>query len=525
MILADRCNVRLVWFEDVVDHKKRERILKANPNKSPPMSLPSSPSHPKPKDMAFVFLSHGTTAKPKCFSFTHEQVVSATMNLIVIIHCGGKMFNGLDILISDLYKSYPLAVMLEYAVYLYGSTVVYTRPTFHEFLEDLLSVRPTIVHIMPSSLERLYHIVEDRKKSPCAKWALRKTIEKKMLNLNEKRKVDRICLECMGSLRGGFPNSYKYTKIGLTSGDHVGRSLIGFARSLFSCYFTHIYGPVETLGLGAHALPFNHPFNAVVGPPTPSTVIKLSPSDQIPDSDAKSENIIIRECYHGRQITRQVSWLAIRSGEMGLVSIKAPFAADSYQICVPTAGDPTNPSLKVEKCVGYPFVQTTDIGKWSKSGELQVLGRLEDIVHLAQGFVSLAKIESVLRSSKFVAQICIVGRKNEAPFIALVYPDKEMLKNYVQKKKDATARAQVDKELRAPTDGSDEIFQHRPNIEEFILADFNAMGAANKLPIGISALRVSLQPFGPWNGQARRYLMLQLYAKELDPIFDAYAYH
>jgi len=343
----------------------------------------------------------------------------------------------------------------------------------------------------------LYHIVEDRKKSPCAKWALRKTIEKKMLNLNEKRKVDRICLECMGSLRGGFPNSYKYTKIGLTSGDHVGRSLIGFARSLFSCYFTHIYGPVETLGLGAHALPFNHPFNAVVGPPTPSTVIKLSPSDQIPDSDAKSE--------------------------MGLVSIKAPFAADSYQICVPTAGDPTNPSLKVEKCVGYPFVQTTDIGKWSKSGELQVLGRLEDIVHLAQGFVSLAKIESVLRSSKFVAQICVVGRKNEAPFIALVYPDKEMLKNYVQKNKDATARAQVDKELRAPTDGSDEIFQHRPNIEEFILADFNAMGAANKLPIRISALRVSLQPFGPWNGQARRYLMLQLYAKELDPIFDAYA--
>ena len=40
-------------------------------------------------------------------------------------------------------------------------------------------------------------------------------------------------------------------------------------------------------------------------------------------------------------------------------------------------------------------------------------------------------------------QICIVGRKNEAPFIALVYPDKEMLKTWVQKNKDATAREQV----------------------------------------------------------------------------------
>ena len=34
MILADRCNVRLVWYEEVINKAKRERILKANPNKT-----------------------------------------------------------------------------------------------------------------------------------------------------------------------------------------------------------------------------------------------------------------------------------------------------------------------------------------------------------------------------------------------------------------------------------------------------------------------------------------------------------
>ena len=35
------------------------------------------------------------------------------MNLLVIIHCGGKTFNGSDILISDLFKSYPLGIRSE----------------------------------------------------------------------------------------------------------------------------------------------------------------------------------------------------------------------------------------------------------------------------------------------------------------------------------------------------------------------------------------------------------------------------
>ena len=37
--------------------------------------------------------------------------------------------------------------------------------------------------------ETLHHIVVDRKKSPCAKWALKKTIENKMIALNEKKLV------------------------------------------------------------------------------------------------------------------------------------------------------------------------------------------------------------------------------------------------------------------------------------------------------------------------------------------------
>jgi len=494
MVLADRCNVRLVWYEDVINKTKRDRILKANPVHAP---TPSTPSHPTPKDIAFVFMSHGASSKPKCCSFTHEQVVAAAMNLLLIIHCGGKMSNGTDILISDLYKSLPLGVLLEYVVYMHGSTVVYTRQSFHEYIEDLLSVKPTIVHILPSSLQRLHHIVVDRKKSPCAKWALKKTIENKMIALNEKKVMKRICLECMGSLRGGFPNSYKFTKVGLTSGDYLEVELMGFARSLFSSYFTQIYGTAETLGLGAHALPLHHPHFPVVGPPAPSCVIKLTPSDGIPGTQT--------------------------DGGMGLVCIKAPFAADSYQICVPTAGDPTNPSLKVVKQQDFPFVKTNDIAKWGKSNELQLLGRLEDIVKIPGGFLSLAKMESLYRSSKFVAQICVVGIKNESPLIGLVYPDKEMLKVWVQKNKDATAREQVDKELQPQKGGSEETFKRKPNIEEIIMDDLKQIGTLNKLHVGVKALRVSLQPFCPWNGQPRRYLMLELYGEELNPIFDSVA--
>jgi len=492
MILADRCNVRIVWFEDVGDQKKRNRILKSSDNQSAP-SAGISP--PMGKDAAFVFVSHGSTSKPKSFTFTHEQVVSATMNLISIIQNGKNMTNGSDILISDLNKSLPVGVMLEYAVYLHGSTVCYTRQTFHEYIEDMLRIRPTIVHILPSSLERLHHIVVERKKSPCAKWALRKTIENKMIALNEKRCTKRICLECMGSLRGGFPNSYKFTKVGFTSGDFVPMNVMAFARSLFSCYFTQIYGMTGSLGLGAHAQAFHHSEYDAIGPAAPSAVIEIKPCDKIPNSAAGSE--------------------------VGLVHIKAPFMTDSYQICVPTQGDPTNPSLKLEKCDEYPLVKTTDIGTWTKSGELQLLGRLEDIVSVSGGFCSLAKVESVLRASKFVAQICVASRKSQSSLLALVYPDKEMLNKWVLKNKDSVARERISKELKPPKDDTEEVFQYRPNVEEILLADLKLIGEASQLPVAVKAVRVALQPFGPWYGQPRRYLILELFGKELNPIFDA----
>ena len=52
----------------------------------------------------------------------------------------------------------------------------------------------------------------------------------------------------MPYIRFSFVVNPKKNKIGLTSGDYVGIELMAFARSLFSCYFTQIYGTTETLG-------------------------------------------------------------------------------------------------------------------------------------------------------------------------------------------------------------------------------------------------------------------------------------
>jgi len=408
-----------------------------------------------------------------------------------------------NVLVSDLPKEAPLGVLLEYLMYAYGSTVVYTRETLHEYFQDLLMIRPTIIHMSPSAIVRLHHVVVTRKTSKIAKWAMAKTIKKKINNLNQKKATNRVCLECMGSLRGGFPKSYKNAKIVLTSGDFLEEEVMAFARSLFSCYVVHLYGTTETLGLAAASPPLAHPSEACVGLPTPSSVIKLEPYKDVP---GPMKDLV---------------------DETGVILISCPFSATSYQVTVPTNGDPTKPSLKLEKVKRVSgSVKTDDIGTWTKSGELMIIGKLADLLPFGgggdtgdSGVFSLTRLESVYRTSPFVAQICVLCRKES--LVALVYPEKNILKQWAKKNASPETNAKIEKQLAIPKSGipNDEAFKRKPHVEDIIMPDLKRVGDVYGLKVDLDGIRVSCQPFCMWYGQPRRYLIDHLYDHEIRTSF------
>ena len=81
-----------------------------------------------------------------------------------------------------------------------------------------------------------------------------------------------------------------------------------------------------------------------------------------------------------------------------------------------------------EDSEGRRWFRTGDIGQFDKCGTLKIIDRKKDLVKLQFGeYVSLGKVESVLKSSPVVTDICIYGESTKSYVVALVCPARPAL--------------------------------------------------------------------------------------------------
>ena len=77
---------------------------------------------------------------------------------------------------------------------------------------------------------------------------------------------------------------------------------------------------------------------------------------------------------------------------------------------------------------GIRWFRTGDIGRFEEDGKLTIVDRKKDLVKLQGGeYVSLGKVESVLKGCPVVANVCIFGDSTQSYVVAVVCPVKEIL--------------------------------------------------------------------------------------------------
>ncbi len=100
---------------------------------------------------------------------------------------------------------------------------------------------------------------------------------------------------------------------------------------------------------------------------------------------------------------------------------------------------------------GRRWFKSGDIGQLMPSGTLKIIDRKKDLVKLQFGeYVSLGKVEAVLKTCPIVENVCIYGEATKSYCVALVVPDRAQLSSLAAKfdKSEADFETQVtDKDL------------------------------------------------------------------------------
>merc|ERR1711915_527867 len=74
------------------------------------------------------------------------------------------------------------------------------------------------------------------------------------------------------------------------------------------------------------------------------------------------------------------------------------------------------------------WFRTGDIGQFDQHGTLKIIDRKKDSVKLQFGeYVSLGKVESVLKGCPVVANVCVYGDSTKSYVVAVICPVREVL--------------------------------------------------------------------------------------------------
>merc|ERR1712228_151637 len=83
---------------------------------------------------------------------------------------------------------------------------------------------------------------------------------------------------------------------------------------------------------------------------------------------------------------------------------------------------------------GYRWFKTGDVGHILHDGSLKIVDRKKDLVKLQMGeYVSLGKVESVLKINPLVESVCIVAQSDKTFTAAIIVPDRDNCLSYPRK--------------------------------------------------------------------------------------------
>ena len=385
---------------------------------------PVEPRPPTAADEAVIMYTSGTTGLPKGVVISHGNIVHSAAGFRERI----ETFGIKETALGEVYLAYlPLAhimeMVVELAVLSWGASIGYGSP--HTLTAtgvkiktgtcqgDAVALKPTIMVFAPAVLDKVYAGILAKMKDQSA-------IVKKLFEWGIASGESNFTKGIVGS--SYLYNKIVFKKVQALLGGRLKLSGTGsaplapkvqmFVQAAFNVPVRQGYGLTETCAASCVQLGCDSS-SGVVGPPCPSTCIKLRdwPEGNYLNADKNDPSI------------------GMPRGE---VLIGGPTVCQGYYV------DKKKPDADVVKkneedfsvdADGTRWFHTGDIGQFTPDGCLQIIDRKKDLVKLQQGeYVALSKVESALKSCPLVELPLCYARSTESYCVALVCPHAKPLK-------------------------------------------------------------------------------------------------
>ncbi|XP_053279676.1 long-chain-fatty-acid--CoA ligase 3a [Pleuronectes platessa] len=354
---------------------------------------------PLPTDIAVIMYTSGSTGRPKGVMISHSNIIAGLAGMAAVIP---------NLCEEDTYIGYlPLAHVLELSAELvciaHGCRIGYSSP---QTLADQSTkikkgskgdtsvLQPTLMAAVPEIMDRIYKSVMTKvEEMNCIQRTLfTLAYNYKLEKLSEGYSTplcDKLVFRKVRSLLGGR------TRVLLSGGAPLSAATQRFMNVCLCCPVGQGYGLTETCGAGTISELWDYSTGRVGGP---LVCCEIKLKDWVEGG------------YHSTD----------KPHPRGEILIGGPNVTMGYY-----KSEDKNQDFFVDES-GQRWFCTGDIGEFHKDGCLKIIDRKKDLVKLQAGeYVSLGKVEAMLKNCPLVDNICAYANSDETYVIGFVVPNQK----------------------------------------------------------------------------------------------------
>lgn len=352
-----------------------------------------------PRDLAIIMYTSGSTGVPKGVMLSHRNLMATLSSIAKTLKLEPE---GQETYLAYLPLAHVLELLSEMMMCLFGVRIGYSHPNTLTDKSTMIKagtsgdatiLKPTIMAAVPLVLDRIYKAIIDNigKRGEFFKRFFEMCFNYRLAAIRNNDStpiLDLVLFRKMRALIGGR------MKLMFSGGAPLSGETHDCIRVCMGVPVLQGYGLTETTA-SACIMDIDDLSTGRVGAPNQNVQLKLINWDE------------------GNY---KISDKPLPRGE---VVLGGNFVAEGYYKM------PEKTAEEFYEEYGRRWFKTGDIGEITEDGCLRIIDRKKDLVKLALGeYVSLGKVESVLKTCHLVENICIYGDPSKHYCVALVVPNR-----------------------------------------------------------------------------------------------------
>ncbi|RVE61850.1 hypothetical protein OJAV_G00174530 [Oryzias javanicus] len=369
---------------------------------SKPEYIAADRRHPQPSDIAVIMYTSGSTGIPKGVMISHGNLIAGITGMAERI----PNLNETDTYIGYLPLAHVLELSAELVSISHGCRIGYSSP--HTLADqstkikkgskgDASVLKPTLMASVPEIMDRIYKNVmtkvEEMSKFQKTLFVLAYNYKMEQISKGYSTPLcDSLVFKRVRSLLGGN------TRVLLSGGAPLSAATQRFMNICMCCPVGQGYGLTETCGAGTISEIWDYNTGRVGAPLVCS-------------------EITLKDWEEGGYYSTD------KPNPRGEILIGGPNVAMGYY-----KYDGKNQGDFFVDANGQRWFCTGDIGEFHPDGCLKIIDRKKDLVKLQAGeYVSLGKVEAVLKNCPLIDNICAYANSDQSYVISFVVPNHKQL--------------------------------------------------------------------------------------------------